>query len=271
MSRQPPVSVPTTAPLPPTLRLDPQSPLVQRSISRLSRASLIALALDWLEPHSVGLAAPSLRPPPEDNSLNEDGDAADDDDEEEDDFYPRARTVGGLRKLYAGLQTLSGSKKDVADRITEGDWRHGLTLYQLAMLDFQHLHDHPTSLKWSAYRLVPVKLARKAGPPAAPRPDKTSLLVPRFHPSTFLQRLQAQVMPDSKTHFHFTRPHDRPVALLRIFILDTPYNTSLAQDTVHGFDSARSIVVAFPLSRYFIPNRVWRSVTCVHARSVREA
>jgi central kinetochore subunit Mis15/CHL4 len=230
------VSIPTTAPLPPTIRVDARNPIVQRSISRLSRASLIELALDWLDPHNIDLAVPSLR--------FSSGDDDDDDEDEEDGFYPRARSVEGLRRMYAELQSQSGSKKEVADRIVDGDWRHGLTLYQLAMVDFQHIHDHPTSLKWSAFRIVNVKLARKLDP--TPKLDKKSLAVPRFHPSTFLQRLQAQVLPDSKAHFHFTRPHNQPVALLRILILDSPYNTSLALSAVNGFDASRTIVVAFP-------------------------
>lgn len=231
------ISVPTTSRLPPTLRLDSSSATVLKHLSRLNRPSLLALVLDWLDHNNVPICAPYLR-----------GHQNDDDDDDPADLYPPLTSVEDLRDLYSDMQTRKGSKREVLDRIVEGDWRHGITLYQLSMADLQHLYQNPTSQKWSAYQIVPLKTptpqqaAEEDGPPKI---DTTSLDVPRFHPSTFLQNLQAQVLPDVKSHYSFDRPKDMALLLLRIFILDSPYNTKLATSAADG-EASRTVYVAFP-------------------------
>ncbi|KAK3387515.1 centromere protein Chl4/mis15/CENP-N [Podospora didyma] len=235
------ISIPTTARLSSSLHVNPSNPAVAKILGRLSRASLISIALDWLDERNLPLAAPYLR--------REDTEEEDDDEE---DFYPPADSPAALQELYTELQGRKGSKKDVLDRITQGDWRHGLSLYQLAMADLQHLYDHPTSQTWSAYRIVPLKTPpRDAEEDAPPVVDKESLTVPRFHPSTFLNTLQAQVLPDVKAHYNFDRHKELPLLLLRIFILDSPYNTSLGIATSNtpaaaNFDMSRTVYIAFP-------------------------
>jgi central kinetochore subunit Mis15/CHL4 len=116
------------------------------------------------------------------------------------------------------------------------------------MADLQHLYQNPTSQKWSAYQIMPLKTPtpqQAAEEDVPPKVDITSLNVPRFHPSTFLQNLQAQVLPDVKSHYSFDRPKDMALLLLRIFILDSPYNTKLATSAADG-DASRTIYVAFP-------------------------
>ncbi|KAG6360215.1 hypothetical protein INS49_011271 [Diaporthe citri] len=228
------ISVPTTARLPSTLRLDASSSTVLKHLNRLNRPSLLALVLDWLDDNNAAICAPFLR--------------TDDDDDDPADLYPPVSSIGELRDLYSDMQTRKGSKREVVDRIVEGDWRHGLTLYQVSMADLQHLYQNSTSQKWSAYQVIPLKTptpqqaAEDDGPPKI---DTTSLAVPRFHPSTFLQNLQAQVLPDVKVHYSFDRPKDMALLLLRIFILDSPYNTKLATSASDG-DASRTIYVAFP-------------------------
>ena len=243
------ISVPTTARLPSSLRVDPANPAVTKILGRLSRASLLSVALDWLHEDNLPLAAPYLRR----RYGDEDGDDGDDDDDDDtDDFYPPARSPEALRALYADLQARKGSKREVLDRILEGDWRHGLTLYQLAMADLQYLYDHPTSQKWSAYRIVPLKPPTDPDGEAPPEVDKESLTIPRFHPSTFLRTLQTQVLPDVKAHYTFDAHKTLPLLLLRIFVLDSPYNTNLslqstaATATATTFDASRTIYIAFP-------------------------
>lgn len=236
------VSVPTTARLPSTLRLDPANPTVLKVLSRLSRPSLLTLVLDWLDDVNAPICAPYLR-------SQEGGDDNNDDDVDPSDLYPPLSSLPALRDLYADMQTRKGSKRELLDRVLEGDWRHGLTLYQLSMADLQYLYDHPTSQKWSAYRVVPLKTPtpRQAAEDDHPlRPDAESLVVPRFHPSTFLASLQAQVLPDVKAHYNFDRPRDMPLLLLRIFVMDSPYNTGLATTTTTAFEASRTIYVAFP-------------------------
>lgn len=236
----PPISVPTSSRLPSSLRLEASNPIVLKTLNRLSRPSLLSIVLDWLDDDNEALSAPYL--------LDED-----DEDYNEDEMYPPASSVEHLREIYTDLRARKGSKREVVDRIIEGDWRGGLRLYQLAMVDLQHLYDHPTSQKWSAYRIVPLRTpSSNAEAESALKVDKESLTIPRFHPSTFLQHLQAQVLPDVKAHYNFDRHKTLPILLLRIFILDSPYNTDLAA-TIHGgdrlsanADSSRTVYIAFP-------------------------
>ncbi|KAI3400002.1 hypothetical protein diail_4836 [Diaporthe ilicicola] len=231
------ISVPTTARLPSTLRIDSSSSTVLKHLNRLTRPSLLALALDWLDDNNASICAPYLR---DHEAGDDDGDPAD--------LYPPLSTVEELRDLYSDMQIRRGSKREVVDRIVEGDWRHGLTLYQVSMADLQHLYQNPTSQRWSAYHIVPLKTPtpQQAAEDDGPlKVDSASLNVPRFHPSTFLQNLQRQVLPDVKAHYSFDRPKDMALLLLRIFILDSPYNTKLATSAADG-DASRTIYVAFP-------------------------
>jgi len=254
----PPLSLPTTARLPSALRVDPANPSVVKVLSKLSRASLLSLVLDWLDPNNNSLCPPLLRS----NSPEED----EDEDEYETDLYPPAHSVEELRGVYSDMQSRKGSRREVVDRILEGDWRRGLSLYQLAMVDQQYLYDHPGTLKWACYKI------RRLHAPANEndidvdskydKVDKTTLHVPRFHPSTFLQNLQAEVLPDVKAHYNFDRPKGLPLLLLRILVLDSPYNTDLAisaksasmpsaaptakNRSVTTFDTSRTIYIAFP-------------------------
>lgn len=264
------LSLPTSARLPSSVRVDPTNRAVQKALNRLSRASLLSLVLDWLDEKNLPLCPPLLRRPSEDDEDDED-----DDDEYEGDFYPPARSLAELQDIYASMQRQhpggSGSKREVVDRVVEGDWRYGLSLYQLAMADLQHLYDHPNSLKWTAFRVQRLKntatIAEEEDEEGRRRRsaeyDAKSLVVPRFHPSTFLQNLQAEVPPDVKAHYNFDRPKGLPLLLLRVFVLDSPYSTSLAvaaatgsqnnsrsargaRASVTNFDAARTIYVAFP-------------------------
>lgn len=233
------ISVPTTAPLPSSLRVDPSNVIASKILGRLSRSSLLSLALEWLDGDNGPLSSPYL---------------AVDEDDDMDEMQPAASTMEELCELYTNLRARKGSKREVLDRILEGDWRQGLSLYQLAMADLQYLYDHPTSQKWTAFRIVPLK------PPetqdendASPMVDKQSLIVPRFHPSSFLKRLQAQILPDIKAHYNFDRHRELSLLLLRIFVVESPYNTALAAVPTRGevgraadFETSRTICIAFP-------------------------
>lgn len=240
------LSVPTKARLPSTLRVDSTNPAVLKCLTRLSRESLILLALNWLDDSAVQNAIPYLR--------GRDGDEGDgDEDEDMDDIYPASRSIEELQKTYDDMRSQKGSKRDVVSRILEGDWRHGLTLYQLAMADFSYLDEHPTAQKWSAYQILPLRQpSQTADEEEILKVDKESLQIPRFHPSTFLQNLQDQVLPDVKAHYHFYRPDAFPVLLLRIFVIDSPYNSNLALSgvdqtgTAANFEASRTVYLAFP-------------------------
>ena len=232
-------SVPTTARLPSSLRVDATNPAVVKSLNRLSREALTSLALDWLDDESLPNAVPYIE-------------RRDEDDEADDDLYPPCQSIDDLQQLYIDMQQQKGSKRDVVSRIVEGDWRIGLTLYQLAMADMAYFEQNPRSQKWSAYSILPLKQpSQDAGEDQVLKVDKENLKVPRFHPSTFLQNLQTHVLPDVKAHYHFHRPKDIPVLILRIFVVDSPYNTGSAlsgRDAggATNFDSSRTVYIAFP-------------------------
>lgn len=231
------ISIPTTARLPSSLRVDPNNSAATKILSRLTRSSLISVALDWLDETNISLAVPYLR-----------DDDEDEDDDDADDFYPAARSPRTLIENYLSLRERKGSKREVLDRIIEGDWRHGLTLYQLAMADLQYLYDHPTSQKWSAYRIMPLQAPHDPDGEELPEVDRLSLTVPRFHPSTFLKTLQSHVLPDVKAHYNFDAHRSLPLLILRIFIIDSPYNTNhaLQSGSTTNFDSSRTVYIAFP-------------------------
>ncbi|KAK1596003.1 centromere protein Chl4/mis15/CENP-N [Colletotrichum navitas] len=235
-------SIPIKGRLSSDVRLPPSNLVVQKTLSRLSRPSLLFLVLEWLNDDNAQLCAPLL-------GEEDDGDG----------FYPPASSIEELRAIYADLQHRKGSKREVFDRITEGDWQHGLTLYQMALADAQYLQDHPTSQKWTAYRIAPLKEASYLDDEEQPpEVDKESLILPRFHPSSFIQSLQAHVLPDVKAHYHFHRPQGLALSILRIFLIESPYSTSMTHlssslpPTDSDFDSSRTLYVAFPDASPFV-------------------
>jgi len=235
--------VPIKARLPSTLRVNASHPSVTKSLARLSREALLSLALDWLDEYAIQNAIPYLLP------------ERDEEDEDMDDLYPPCRSVSELRQLYVNMRQLKGSKRDVVSRITEGDWRHGLTLFQLAMADFAYLDEHQTSQRWSSYQILPLQPPTRSTEEEDEevlKVDKESLRVPRFHPATFLQQLQDQILPDVKAHYHFHRTANLPVLLLRIFVVHSGVNDSNALQAKSSgqeeasFDGSKTVYLAFP-------------------------
>lgn len=227
----PPLSVPTASALAASERVPSTNPAVLRILNKLSRSSLLSLILDWLEDGNQSLSAPYLR--------------EDDNDNDDDDLYPALATLEELREYYYELQARKGGKKEILDRVIEGDWRNGLSLYQLAMADMQYLYDHPLSQKWTALKVVKLT-GEDSDDETVEYNEATS--IPRFHPSTFLQNLQREVLPDVKAHYNLDRPKQLQMLLLRIYVLDSPYNTSLALTTSKrdSLDASKTIYVAFP-------------------------
>lgn len=195
---------------------------------------MISVALDWLDEHNAEIASPYL--------------LYSDDDEDMGDFFPPARSVEELRDFYLRLQDLSGSKSDILKRILQGDWRHGLTLYQLAIADLQHMRDHPKFHKWSAYRICHLQLSHEA--PDMAKIDDESTEIPRFHPSSFVKNLQAQGLPDVKTYITVDRPEDLALMVLRIMVMESPYTTNIPsvfhKNSSTEFDVVQTVYIAFP-------------------------
>ncbi|CZT44853.1 related to trfA protein [Rhynchosporium secalis] len=223
------ISIPTSAAFHPTQLIPATHPAVFKTLYRLSRPSLLSLVLDWLDERNEGTSAVYLVSSSEDPDIQS--------------SYSPAHSLSELREVYEDLQAKKGSKRDVVDRIIEGDWRNGISLYQLAMADMQYLYDHPASQKWTALKIVRL----------SPSTDKKPPSIPRFHPATFLQNLQREVLPDVKAHYNFDRHVTLPLTILRIFILESPYNTTLAlQGKQKVLDSTKTFYVAFPDSSPYI-------------------
>ncbi|KAK4188834.1 centromere protein Chl4/mis15/CENP-N [Podospora australis] len=219
--------------LPSTQRVSPTSPSLPKLLSKLPRQSLISLALDWLSEENLPLCPPFL-------SSTSDYDS----DDGSSDFYPPLPTVEALRQEYHSLLSQKGSKKDIIDRILKGDWRKGLTLYQVAMVDLQVLYESASSVSWSAYRIAPLTASADDEEKEEEVVDKESLRIPRFHPSSFLRALQGEILSDMKVHFTFDRHKALPLLILRVFLLDSPYGntgTSSKEATM-----GKVVFVSFP-------------------------
>ncbi|KAI9376548.1 centromere protein Chl4/mis15/CENP-N [Aspergillus egyptiacus] len=236
MPRQKSVRAPTTASLPNNLRIPSTTPSLVKTLGRLPRQSLLDLVFQWLEDRNVKQFPPFL---------------ASDEEESPDDEglrpYPAERTLNDVRNAYQELQVWKGGKREVIDRILDGDWRHGITLRQLAMADVWYLDAHPASLRWTA-----LELTRIGVPPSQDTSlSDVSACIPRIHASTFLSNLQAQISPFVKAHFYLSRSTTLPLTFLRIFVTHSPYqNPRKAPETLT--DSSRVMYIAFPDSCPYI-------------------
>ncbi|KAL5363931.1 centromere protein Chl4/mis15/CENP-N [Aspergillus floccosus] len=235
MSRSKSIRAPTTASLPNDLRIPSTTPSLVKSLGKLTRQSLLDLAFYWLEDRNWQTFPPYLRQ-----------DERNDPDDEELSPYPAEHTIDDVRNAYQELQMRKGGKREVIDRILEGDWRHGITLRQLAMIDLRYLDDHSSSLRWTA-----LELSRIGGGSSGLSDADAAACIPRVHASTFLGKLQQQISPLVKSHYFLARSKTLPVTFLRIFVTNSPYqHPRQAPDTLT--DTSRVIYVAFPDSCPFI-------------------
>ena len=231
MARPKTVRAPTTASLPNNLRIPSSTPSLTKSLGKLSRQALLDLAFTWLDDRNVASFPPYLQ-------TDEDG--PDDDDALP---YPAGKTIEEVRQAYEDLQDRKGAKREVIERILEGDWRHGITLRQLAMADLRYMDDHPASLRWTALELSRTDTKRKNfnGLP----PTDWSGSVPRMQSATFVQSLQREISPLVKAHYHLAHSATLPLTFLRIFVVDSPYQSPRQAAEIFT-DSSRVIYVAFP-------------------------
>lgn len=241
MARPKTVRAPTTASLPNNLRIPSSTPSLVKTLGRLSRQSLLDLALQWLDDKSVQSFPPFLQ--------RDEAERTENDEDEEARPYPAAQTVEEVRDVYRELQDRKGGKREVIDRILEGDWRHGITLRQLAMADIRYIEDHPASHKWTALQLA--RISSNSSKIVIDDDKDLSSCLPRLHASTFLQNLQREISPLVKAHYHISRSKSLPLSFLRIFVTNSPYQ--YPRQAAETFtDSARVVYVAFPDSCPFI-------------------
>lgn len=231
------ICAPTATSLPNSLRIPSTTPSLVKSLGKLSRQTLLDLVFQWLDDRNVQDFSPYL----DQDNVN----PMDDDDASP---YPAAKSIDEVRDAYYDLQDRKGGKREVIDRILEGDWRHGITLRQLAMVDIRYMDDHLSSLRWTALELAPIAMDNKM---TEYSDEDFAACIPRIHASTFLNNLQQQIAPLVKAHYHLARSSSLPLTFLRIFVTDSPYqNPRQLPETLT--DSSRMIYVAFPDSCPFI-------------------
>ncbi|KIW22412.1 uncharacterized protein PV07_12299 [Cladophialophora immunda] len=232
------------------------APILARSLNRLSKETILELALTWLEENRT--STPYLQ-------SNRTGFEAD----EEDYLHTPAESIHELRKLYDGLRkdVAKAAKRDIIDRIVDGDWRRGLSLHQHAMIDFAALEQNDTALRWSALRLVPLEVEGQKGVDDGDshHPKKRRKLnhrepeapYPQVAPEAFLSALKAEVSPLVKAHYHLHRmPPPYQLTILRLYITPNsafaPKRSKIPARAKHATDAGRIMYIALPDSCPYI-------------------
>lgn len=138
-------------------------------------------------------------------------------------------------------------KRELIDRILEGDWRHGISLQQMAMVECQILADHPDSLKWVAFQLRRYQDSNIKSTKA----DEDAQL-PRLHAPSLILALHQEIHSITKAHYHITRHESLPLTIIRVALFDTPYSdagTTMRSDSILF---SKSILLAFPDGAPFV-------------------
>ncbi|MCJ1340069.1 hypothetical protein MMC09_005363 [Bachmanniomyces sp. S44760] len=215
-----PLTLPNNEALAPSRRLASNNPSVLKLLLKISRPSLLSLVQIWLSSEFQLTCSPYLGSELEGGSTLR--------------IYQPASDIHQLRSIYVDFAERKGSKREVVERILERDWRYGLSLQQIAMVDVQYLCDHERSQKWTALRLQHLRpTARKIGQKGTEtlqqQTTEPMARIPRFHGPTFVQKLQQIVNPLVKAHYHLSRPITiEGITLLRIYMIDSPYNSQAA-------------------------------------------
>lgn len=226
------------------------APILASSLARLSRESVIKLALLWLD--NPATCSPYLAS----NRTTAESD-------EEDYLFVPAASLSELRSIYHGFQQDEdcATKSQIVDRILDGDWRRGLTLHQHATLDFAHLSSHDTALKWSALSLVPLDTpdsnAALGVPPLKKRKiQHVQAAYPTLCPTTFLAALKSHICPLVKAHYYLHNLPGYSLPIVRLYIMPqsafAPSGSSIPSSSRHATDGGRVMYIALPPSCPYI-------------------
>ncbi|KAF2467133.1 CHL4-domain-containing protein [Lindgomyces ingoldianus] len=233
-----PVTVPDYKNVPHSYKLPVAHREVVRTFSKLSRLSLISLVHQWLTKKNREFCRPYLK--------------ADEDPNEKDrQVYEPAESYEDLQDIYKELAARKGGRKEVVDRILEGDWRNGISMFQLATAEVHHLLEHPGALRWNARRLTKIRNPRLLETDMEVTNESEHL--PRFQAQTFMMNLAKELLPLMKAHLFITRVKTLPMTILRVYMHDSPYSTeaSLAMDT-SGPDGAKAVFFIWPNGSPFV-------------------
>jgi central kinetochore subunit Mis15/CHL4 len=230
------ITTPDYKNIPHSHRLPVTHPDVVRIFNKLSRQSLTSLAQQWLAKKNRDFCRPCL--------------ATDETDEDPEQRYELAHSYEELQEAYKLLAARNGPKKEVVDRILEGDWRTGISMYQLATAEIQHLLDHPNTLRWTAKRMTRIQSSS-----ARDMEDTNDIdHLPRFQAQTFLMNLARELTPLIKAHYLMTRVKVMPITILRVYVHNSPYSseTSLANDAKSASSPARAVFFIWPNGSPFV-------------------
>jgi central kinetochore subunit Mis15/CHL4 len=213
--------LPSTSPLPSNHRLPSTDPTVLKALSPLSRAALLDLAAQWCSTIYRDTCGPYI------------DDSFDTSEAENDAANPwsASTNVEELEQLYRDeLGTRRGTKRDLLDRILEGDWRHGISLLQMAMAETRCVLDSAGARRWSALEIYNKQQQPGRTSPAAP---------PKLNAKTFVRSIHAQLAGLTKAHYHIMTPDKYPLTMVRLALYDSPYNNEL-------LTQSKTLFLAFP-------------------------
>ncbi|KAK5943953.1 chromosome loss- protein [Knufia obscura] len=218
---------------------------IAKSLSRLSRQKLVDLCATWSKSSKCDPYLSSNRDILESN--------------EEDYLHEPARSRQDLKHVYEALKDDTSdlghlSKRDIIDRIVDGDWRRGLSYEQLASIDFANLEENDTTLRWSALKLVPL---RSGSEEQAERPSKRRKaehsVMPRYPEITaaiFVQNLKQHIGPLVKAHYQIHRIAALQLSVVRLYITrNTPFaplSGNVPRQGKVATDAARTMFIALP-------------------------
>jgi central kinetochore subunit Mis15/CHL4 len=140
------------------------------------------------------------------------------------------------------LSARKGSKRELLDRILEGDWRHGISLQQLAMAETRSILDGAgTRRRWTAFEIYN-KSAAKSSKSSRTSPKHQ----PRLNPSSFVASLHQQLSAITKAHYYISQPKSHPLTVIRITLFNTPYKAPNFASNPSLLGTSKSIFLAFP-------------------------
>jgi central kinetochore subunit Mis15/CHL4 len=229
--------------------------MAARSLNRLSRESILELVRVWLRDARCSPYLVDNR-----NFLEAD---------EEDYLHAPAKDVEALRAIYRNLKinVNACTKRDIIDRIVDGDWRRGLSLHQHAMIDMAYLEQTDTAYRWSALHLVPLESeeSKMEEPKQCHNRRKRRKLndldsdpkYPQTSAPTFLAALKAEISPLVKAHYHLHRlPAPYNLSIIRLYISSVstfqPCRSKIPRRAKHATDAARVMYIALPESCPYI-------------------
>lgn len=224
---------------------------IAKSLSRLSREKLVDLCASWTKSSKCDPYLASNR-----NIVET---------EEEDYLHEPANSRRELSSIYTTLRADENhddlahlSKKDIIDRIIDGDWRRGLSYHQLASIDFAKLEEDDTSLRWTALKCVPFDRNQNESTECRPSKkrrltqpaDQSHIHYPETTVAIFVQNLKRHISPLVKAHYHTHRLDALKLSVVRLHIQKNvpfaPLSANIPRQGRSSVEGSRAMYIALP-------------------------